>query len=678
MANRFFTDNFTGNVSTFIVIPSYTGDITYDCYPRANNVGLPGSPSVVVGRWNTVTVSVSALTVIGAGFNGIIANILGVGLDIPLAQSDGSAEAPATLSGPGFIQEEYEEINPPYNDWAKLDNLFTPGSFIVEAGETNAFPLILNNIKNDGTRYYVDASFREVDGGGAPTGGTLDYAATSYKFNGESARQMQSGAYGIGTPWYTTGLNTSHYVQLVSNPAPQRVELTSRVSEVLEFDRVDQDWTFILGNGQSLSVGGETTTSDVAHQTQIRNNNAHLSYGNGRPQAGNQSQGGNPGFAFIYEGIRPWIEEPIGTTHVWSMLSGLDARDFPAENSHTLTLNEGVSGQTLVQAASYGPDNAGLALATFSNNQNLGIATERAVITWIQGEADSATDPATYLADLRAMHDDYIAQVSAARPAITSVPMMLDQPGSQNAYWQIAATLFKYALDNDDAYFSTPKYHINSQFPIIPGGDVVHLSPEGYDYAGDYYGRTLNDIIYGTPDAHVFYCTQAYPVGNTVVTVWNVPSPPIVNDTTTVPAAIANGIAYRISGGATITPLSTTISGNTIIVDIGQEPQLGDSIEFGNNTTSKPGVGDFPIVNFRDSSTETGTVTGEPLHSWAPLSEIEVTEAPPPSGGGFLCGGLSLGIGIGINSQAMCFGSGDPRLPFDYSGADYSPDDYLT
>ena len=307
MANRFFTDNFTGNGTTFIAIPSYTGDITYDCYPRVDNTGLPGSPTVTIRQWNTVTVSVADLTQIGVGFNGIIANILGDGLDVPLAQSDGTAEAPATLSGPGFIQEEYEEINPPYNDWAKLDNLFTPGSFIIEAGETDAFPLILNNIANDGTRYYVDADFKEVDGAGDPTGGTLDYAATNYKFDNLSARQMQSGAFGAGTPWYTSSTSANHYIQLLSNPAPQRVELASRVSEVLEYERTGQEWLYIMGNGQSLSVGGETSSTPADHLLEIRNNNAHLSYGSSRPQAGNQSQGGNPGFSFTYESVRPWI-----------------------------------------------------------------------------------------------------------------------------------------------------------------------------------------------------------------------------------------------------------------------------------------------------------------------------------------------------------------------------------
>ena len=650
MADRFFTDNPTGNGTSFIGIPAYTGEITYDCYPRVDNAGLPNSPAVTLWQWNTITTTVSGLTEIGRGFNGVIANISGVGLDIPVALASG-IEAPATLNGPGYTgnQDEYEEINAPDNDWAKKENLFTEpdGTYILEEGATG-FPLILNNLNSTPARYYVDVKFTRVDAAGDPSG-ILPFEDSIYKFNGSSARQMQSGWYGLGTAFYTNAINSSsHYIQVVGTAV--RTEIVSRVSEVLEHPRANKDWVFIFGNGQSLSVGGETTTTDAAHMLPIRDNKTHLSYGNIRPQSGNNSKGGNPSFAFAYEGLRTYSEEPIGTTHVYSMLSELEARDFPDANAHTLTMNEGIGGQTLASAAAYGPLNARLALDTWSENLNTGVTGEQAVITWIQGESDLNTPPATYLTDLRAMHDAYTTQIQTARPAVTGVPMVLDQPGSQPVYWPIASTLFKYYRDNPDAHFATPKYHINSQFAVNPDVDFVHLTPEGYDYQGEYHGRAINDVLYGSGESQVLYCTGAYPEGNTVVTEWNVPSPPLVKDATTIPQATADGIAYRLAGGGLVVPISQTISGNKIIVDIGQPAAIGDSIEFGNNSTSKPGVGAFPIVNFRDSSPDVGATTGLPLYNWAPLDSIEITEAPPtpPAGGGKYRGSLSLGFGIGL------------------------------
>lgn len=614
MATRFFTD-FSGNSSTFIAIPSYSGEITLEVYPRANNNGIPGAPSLTLWRWNTVTVNVSNLTEIGRSFNGLIANISGDGFNIPVALVSG-IESPATLNGSGYSQFECEEVNPPYNDWARTLNLFTPGSHIIEPTDTG-FPLALNNLNNTGRRYYANVLFEAVDGAGDPTGDQVPTGTINYKLDGSVASQFDNGRYGIGPAFYHTSTSASHYLQVLSTPVRTRV--TARTSEVFEYVRPQDDWLFIFGNGQSLSVGTSSGVTDSDHLLPIREGVTHLTYGNKR-----SARTGD--FISNYRNLRYYSEEYAVSTHVYSMLSELESRDFPA-NAHSITANEGKAGQNIDAAAAYGPNNATTALTAFAENENIDVGDENAVLVWIHGEANSG-DFATYNAKLRAMHDDYIGQINAMRPAISAVPMVLDQTGGAPTYWGVANETFKYFRDNADAHLATPKYHINSQYPAVAGGDVIHLNAIGYDYQGEYHGRAINDVVYGAGEFSPCYPVKAYPAGNTVVIEVNVPSPPLVKDAATVPQAVADGIAYRINGGGTITPLSQTIDGNKIIIDIGLAPVIGDSVEFGNNNTAKAGVGNFPITNFRDSSPDVGAITGLPLHNWMVLSSVVIEAAP--------------------------------------------------
>lgn len=612
MPNRFFTD-FSGNGTTFIGIPSYTGAITYKCFPRVNNTGLPNSPTVVLNQWNTFTTSVTALTEIGRSFNGIIAGISGSGLNIPVALSTG-IEAPAALNGVGFTQYECEELN--YGDWVRVENKFTAGTAIIESGTVVGFPagLTLNNLTAN-RQYYVDVLFEVIDGSGNVLNEVIPYGRYNYKLGSLTTQQHDNGRYSIGSAYYPiTTASNSHYIQVVGATTTQRVRVTSRVSEVMKQPRVATNYLYVLGNGQSLSVGtsGGALTDD-AHIAPVRDNKTHWMAGNSRPTARGQ------GITTSYQHMRPWTESRAQQTHVHAMLSQLDGAT-PA-NWNTWTINEGVSGQSIDAMTGYASAHAGVALSQFTAT-TLPVATERAAAVIVHGEANSV-DFATYATKLGVLHDNYIAEVLVRRPSIAGTDMILDQTGGNAAYWNVALKTWEYSVLRADAFLAGPKYHINYRFPAIPVTDTVHLNAHGYDIQGEYIAKALRNAAWGDRQWKPFQPKLAYPsAGNTFTVEFDVPVLPIVQDTTIVPAAAGNGVTY-VSGGSNLTPSAFAINGNKIVFTISQPAAVGEKVQFGNNNVST-----FNITNFRDSDTEIGEVSGEVLHNWLVLSEMTLTTPP--------------------------------------------------
>lgn len=616
MANRFFTD-FSANAATFIGIPSYTGSLTYKCYPRVNNTGLPGSPTVTLNQWNTITVSVTALTELGRSFNGVIADISGTGLNIPVALSTG-IESPATLNGSGFTQYECEELNG--GDWVRLFNRFTPVSTIIESGTAPGFPagLTFNNL-TVGRQYYIDVKFEVIDGAGAVLDQAIPYNRYIYSIGGLNTIQHDNGKFSIGSAYYPPTLASGgHYIQLLS-ATTQRVRITSRISEVMKQPKAAENYLYILGNGQSLSIGVATSNTNTSFMVPIRDNSTHWTAGNLSPISRGQ------GITSAYQQLRPWAESKNAQTHVYSMLKKLDVA-LPA-NWNTWTINEGASGQSIDAMTAYASNDAGVALSQFTATATP-VATERAAVVIIHGEANSV-DFATYATKLNTLHNNYSAEVLVRRPNVAGVDMILDQTGGSFAYFNVALKTWEYSKSRSDTFLAGPKYHLNYRFPAIPVTDTVHLNAQGYTIQGEYIAKALRNAAWGNRQWKPFQPKAAYPsAGNTFTVEFDVPVLPIVRDVTTVPSATGNGVSYVISGGSTLVPSAFTIVGNKIVFTISQPAAIGDKVQFGNNST-----GTFNITNFRDSDPEVGEVSGEVLRNWLTLSEMVLT-AEPASGGG--------------------------------------------
>lgn len=616
MAIRHLTELF-GDADTFIGIPPYTGELTFELYTRVAGQTVAGVDGFTTYEWNTVTTNVTNLTEIGRNFDGIITNISGVGLDIPVALSSG-IEAPATINGTQFEQFEVEDNQ--RGDWIRTANSFTPGSIIIEQG-FSGFAVVLNNFRGF-RQYYIDCKVEVIDGNGDPIPGQyLGEGGVRYIAGGQTALNILRGTYLFSPDGYiSAGTSTSHYVQCQS-ALPARVRFTSRASIAYKQPVVAKNWLFILGQGQSLSVGGSSVNTDPSHFVPIRDRETFSTWAGSLP---NQRAGSN-GPNIRYKGIRPWEEAPEESTHIYSTLTQLDS--VLPNDYRVLVDNNGQAGATIATIKGYAAGEWGDALQSINDGNCLNgfkSLTEKAAIIWDQGESDS--DNNIYKTELREVQDGVITESEAKRTKISGAHMFIGQVGGAQAYWKPARQLWEYSKENSDAFLSCAKYAINHNFAADPVTDTVHLNKDGYDVQGAYHGAAISEVLFGSGEWRPFEPELAYidPDDATIVHVrCHVPVMPIVKDTTRVPQMPGDGFSYRRVDTSTVNVLSTSISGNEIILNLASPAVLGDSIEIGNNS-----VNNLPGTNYHDSSTRVASIGGFNLYNDLVLSSVVIGEKP--------------------------------------------------
>lgn len=612
MPNRYFLE-LKGSAATAVTLPTYTGLLTFDVFPIGTGAvaGLPdGTPTVVGNQWSTVTVNVANLTEIGRGFVGLLANIVGAGLDVPLALASG-VEAPAGLTGTVFEQYECEPLGP-LGDWVRVQNLFLPQTLIIETAQANGFFWQNNNL-TVGRQYYISSKFTPIDAMGNELDVDIPIGIVKHKIGQYTCEQKESGEHNLGPEFIPPPMTVgSHYVQLITSRA-LRLKLVARVSQVFKQARSSFDYLHLFVIGQSLSNGSFSGPSDLQQRQPVRDSYTHLAYGSKRSSV-------RGGFAQNYEGLKPWVESRNVATHVHSTLMQFDAQGMP-DNLLTLTVNEGVAGQTIQQAASYAPEYARTALNQFSSF-GLNVSDEYAFVLMTHGESNALTF-SDYDTQLLNIHNDYDAKIKAARPNVQYVEMVLDQTGGNAAYFNVAVKSWEYARSRASVHLACPKYAINFNF-AASATDTIHLNKIGYKLQGDYIGRALSHRFKKGRKWRPFEPDVVYPgVGNTLIVECHVPVLPIVLDAGTVPQAPANGVLYRRVNGTTVVPVGVAVQGANIVVDIGEAPQIGATLEFGHND-----INSFAITNFRDSDTTVGASTGLFLQNWMVLSALPVVNKP--------------------------------------------------
>lgn len=239
---------------------------------------------------------------------------------------------------------------------------------------------------------------------------------------------------------------------------------------------------------------------------------------------------------------------------------------------------------------------------------------------WDQGESDTSTDPTDYKTSLRSLHDYVtgIAQGERGGDNTDPYPVILSGIGSANRSI-VNTALYEYTLENSDAYYSVSKYFINYHYPANSANDRTHLSPEGYTIQGEYHAimanRYMNALRGGdtSPTLRVLEPLSYSTSGNIITINMNVPVPPMVIDSNKLPEVSGYGVKYvRLSDGVEVTP-SVSVSGNNLIVDLGEPPTEGSSIVFGTEANGQA------LTNIRDSQNIESDISGIVLHNWLPL-----------------------------------------------------------
>ncbi len=608
-----------GSADYIALDSAYTGDITFDVYPLIDGAGLPaGSPAVTALIWNTITVSVTALTDIGKNgadfFYGSIANISGAGLDIPVALASG-IEIGAILVG---SPEQVSATKNLMMDWVVDENAWTVGDFIT----TTSTPA---NTK-------ITQPFGSID-----TDYEYQITATHGYTNIPNKRTLRIGAfftsvtiafsekYGGWDAWqydYYKPADPGHTDLSVrldqGNQAGAVTDIT--VSRTLKTANASQSYTVMLGTGQSLSVG-QLENAPFPTDEQFVNNdlryrmmkNATLTF-----KAGT--------VASTYEGFKLQKEGSYTHSHYTAMMRQLD--DMSGNSDTFVTIPTGQSNTNLAGIA-IGTDSYNTGVAQMDALTNIKSASDTLTypgFTLVHGES-GAGGSGDYATELNLLIADMKAEATTHGDA-SVFNVVQDQP-TTGPYWNVCKEIFDISNTRTDYFLSGPKYYMNWNYPDRADTEKagLHLNGHGYDLQGEYLAKVWNNLLYGAADWKPLQATSAVGSGTQITVYFDVPAPPLVLDTSLVPAAYGNGFNYEGDFG-NIEPTIVSVNSDNIVFDVGQTAVDGRVIEIGRFLTAGPVTGwQLPITNIRDSDTTVGATTGETLYNWLVVGDITVSVA---------------------------------------------------
>lgn len=371
---------------------------------------------------------------------------------------------------------------------------------------------------------------------------------------------------------------------------------------------------FWLQSGQSLAVGSTDAANLPVHTTALPNANLYV----GIPA---KSLGTTAANSSDVASLVPYAEN-LRETNGWAGLNLLI--NLLNDGSQWVFANHASGGATIsdLSPPSTMFDNGEFQIdAANERATDLSLPAKIPFLVWIQGESNTITPRATYLADLRSLQDDYIT-LANAETGQSGLPFIVEQTGIGSGH-DISKTLYEYTVLNNDAFFSTPKYFLNRLF-FSTSADRTHLNANGYMIQGEYEAIAAAKLI-KTGNSKAFEPLSYDVVGNTIEVTMNVPTLPIVRDTTTLPTAPNDGIKYINSLGNISEDVQITISGDKIIIDIGQPAQQGGMLDFGftlEDSGNNNGF-QFACTNLRDSSA-IGSISGAwTLQHWLP--ELDYT-----------------------------------------------------
>ena len=184
----------------------------------------------------------------------------------------------------------------------------------------------------------------------------------------------------------------------------------------------------------------------------------------------------------------------------------------------------------------------------------------------IHGEADrtAGTPQATYEAYLAEWQSDLDTDAKAITGQARDVILCVCQMGTGSNAANINLAQYEAAKDNDNIYLVCPKYWATYN-------DASHLEEYSYRKLGEYHAKAWRSIINGngwTP----LMPTAVSRVGAVITAQFNVPTSPLVLDTTTIAAQTNYGFTFAQTGGNSVTISSVAIDGDNVVITLSDTP----------------------------------------------------------------------------------------------------------
>lgn len=246
-----------------------------------------------------------------------------------------------------------------------------------------------------------------------------------------------------------------------------------------------------------------------------------------------------------------------------------------------------------------------------------------------QGEQSSAIR-APWKADLETIRNDIMEDSNANLSVASDLKIVSYQTGTAGSLSSAGSILGQWDCFNQEDWFtiSSPNYPMYGGDHYAIGGDNIHLTSAGYAWLGAYDGRAAAKFLYENKKSCT-YPVSAIAAGWTVTVTYNVPVPPLVVDTSLVPAVQDFGFKVVDDIGTLTLSNIQVATANTITFDTNRAISTNGMVRFG---VDYPFTGslvpDGVATNIRDSDTETVTIATIPrtLHNWSLQGDISVNE----------------------------------------------------
>ncbi len=250
----------------------------------------------------------------------------------------------------------------------------------------------------------------------------------------------------------------------------------------------------------------------------------------------------------------------------------------------------------------------------------LGCEFEVSYVVKIDGESDSGSSQATWLANMYEEHADLNADIKFRTGQAADIVVITDQMGRGAS--PVVLAQIQAAKDQPTKFVCVgPKYHLEMD-------DSVHLTALGYAIRGAEFARAIVRFRGGTNPLPP-YISAAVRAGAVITcTIAGDFVGPMMEDSATVTDPGNKGVIFTQTGGNSVTILSTAISSGNLIVTLSDTP-TGTNQKITIGRGGEPGIGpvDGPRACFRDQSPDTVTIAGSahPLHRWIAHCECAVT-----------------------------------------------------
>ncbi len=234
-------------------------------------------------------------------------------------------------------------------------------------------------------------------------------------------------------------------------------------------------------------------------------------------------------------------------------------------------------------------------------------------VSYVQGETDNAMSRTDYKSAIMKLATNYSHSGKLSAKQAEDVVFITSQVCS-NTLPNVALAQLDAAIEHPLIYLSTPLYPLN--FDV----DGRHLLAPSAKVLGGYMAIVYKRVVVDGGQWEPLRPISHVQDGNDVTITFNVPSGPLVLDTTLIQAQTNYGFSAADSGGTPIAVTGVVLVGtDKVKITTASPVPSGGYINYAQTTQTEPVRSLGGCGNLRDSQGDTITYTGWPMHNWCVL-----------------------------------------------------------